>query len=410
MSVTPPKEVLHVLNVDAVGGVEHLFHNLIASGRARDDQRDHVLVTGGRIHPHFARGLRKGLASTHYSKTWHGLKIPKRPRLVRQWRQTQIMAKVRPDLAVLWNRFGDLAIVDSLRRTSAATVYYEHGAAWLAQTNARNNEFVRSVDSVICASVAARRVYELRWGYQGGIKVVLNCLRPDMLPDRPLVKSIPKDRPILLGIAARLVPLKGVGVALHALRQLRFEGHDVELRIAGTGPLEGHLARMAKDLEIHGAVTFCGCLEDMSKFYQQIDLLIVPSVREPFGMVIIEAGAHGCPSVATRVDGIPEALVDQKTGLSIAPELELEQCATFGGDRSEFPDVVYNPENDRLEPPRFLDPKRLAKAVASLLDDPAKYHKFSAAAAQHARDGFNAETYAERLRACFSEVLSARNL
>jgi glycosyltransferase involved in cell wall biosynthesis len=209
-----------------------------------------------------------------------------------------------------------------------------------------------------------------------------------------------------LGIAARLVPLKGVVVALHAMRELLAKKYSVELHIAGTGPLQSKLTQDAAALGISSSVVFHGCVQDMAGFYAKIDLLIVPSVREPFGMVIVEAGAHGCPAVATKVDGIPEALADGKTGLCVPADLELQPNGPFGANLADFPEVVYNPDRDRLEPPKFLDPKRLAESIASLLDNPAKYRDFSAAAIDHARKNFSAEAYSRLLRQAFADAMA----
>ena len=195
-------------------------------------------------------------------------------------------------------------------------------------------------------------------------------------------------------------------VALHALHELLAKKHRVELHIAGTGPLQSQLKQQAAALGISSSVIFHGCVQDMAGFYANIDLLVVPSVREPFGMVIVEAAAHGCPAVAAKVDGIPEALADGKTGLCVEADVELQRDGPFGGNPADFPELVYNPEHDRLEPPKFLDPKRLAGAIASLLDNPAKYRDFSAAAIEYARNNFSAETYSRQLRQAFADAIS----
>ena len=167
------RRIIHFLNLDAVGGVEYLYNSFIAASHPEFPQADHALVTGREIHPHFSGKLRSSLASVHYLKSWHGMKLPKRPRFFRRSWQDHVVRKVAPGLGVLWNRFGDDAAVSSLRKARAAVTYYEHGSTWLAPAGNRSNDFARSVDSVICASFAARRVYELRWGFRGKISVVL---------------------------------------------------------------------------------------------------------------------------------------------------------------------------------------------------------------------------------------------
>jgi glycosyltransferase involved in cell wall biosynthesis len=57
-------------------------------------------------------------------------------------------------------------------------------------------------------------------------------------------------------------------------------------------------------------LTYLGHISEMKKFYGQIDLLLVPSLHEDFGRVILEAAINGIPVIANRVGGIPEALGD----------------------------------------------------------------------------------------------------
>jgi glycosyltransferase involved in cell wall biosynthesis len=353
------------------------------------------------IHPYFREQLLPRLQSVHYTKTWRGIKIPGRPRSLRRLRQERLIGKLHPDLGVLWNRFGDLSSLNGLRKHGARVIHYEHGAAWLAPLDQSNREFLSGIDSVICASHAAKRVLQLRWGFSGRIEVVLNCLRPGLIPDKPVPRSLPTDRPVRLGIAARLIPLKGVGIALHALRALLDNGRQIELHIAGTGPFESFLAGRAGRLELGTTATFHSSLQDMSEFYRMIDLLLVPSVREPFGLVIVEAAAHGCPAICSLVDGIPEAMIDGQTGICLKPTLDLSAGYLFGGTAEDFPAAVYAPDTDRLIEPRFLDPLVLASSIGDLLDDPERYSRLSAAAIQHALANYSATEYARQLRAAF---------
>lgn len=394
----PPAVILHLLNLDTVGGVENLFHHFITFGPPPAGKTDHALVTGGAIHPYFESALRARLASIQYAKSWHGLKLPKRPRCVRCWHQARLLQRVHPQVGVLWNRFGDLTSLQGLKHQGVRVIHYEHGAGWLAPKTAANDQFLGGVDLAVCASVAARRVLQLRWGYAGRIAVVLNCLRPDIAPENPRPKALPRDRPVRLGVAARLVPLKGVGVTLHALRLLLDAGHQVELQVAGSGPLQPFLAQEARRLGLGSALVFRGCIQDMREFYQRIDLLLVPSVREPFGLVIVEAAAHGCPAICSQIDGIPEAVVDGQTGVCLRPTVELAEGLKFGGHLSDFPSSIYDPIADQMTEPRWLAPDRLAGAVADLLGEPERYARLSGAAIRHVQENFSTSRYVTQLR------------
>ena len=406
-STPAPARVLHALNLDTVGGVEQLFFHLITGCDANAQQEDHCLVTGGRVHEYFS-GMESRLGSLHYTKFWRAVKIPRRPRVLRDWHRRNLIRRIRPELAVMWNRFGDGASLADLRATGCPVLHYEHGAGWLAPDSQGNREFLRGVAGAICISRAAQRVLQLRWDYRGPTHVVPNALRPDLAPVDVRPKALPTDRPLRLGVAARLIPLKGVGVALHTLRELHRRGCPAELHIAGTGPLQPFLMEQTRRLGLGTAVRFLGVVRDMAQFYEHVDLLLAPALREPFGLVVIEAAAHGCPAVCSRVDGLPEAVVAGRTGICLDPSLDLSHATDFGGTPGDFPPLVYEPSGDRLVAPRFLAPDALASAVGDLLASPEQFAAMSAAAIRHARDNFAWPDYARRLREVFARILNGR--
>lgn len=406
-SAPAPARLLHLLNLDTVGGVEQLFFHFLTGAEPHPGQVDHCLVTGGRVHEYFS-GIESRLGSLHYVKSWGRVKIPRWPRALRDWHRRNIIRRVQPELAVMWNRFGDRAALADLRSADCPVLHYEHGAGWLAPDSPGNRGFLRGVAGAICISRAAQRVLQLRWDYQGPTHVVPNALRPDLAPADVRPKALPTDRPLRLGVAARLIPLKGVGVALHTLRELHRRGCPAELHIAGTGPLQPFLMEQARRLGLETAVRFLGVVRDMAQFYERIDLLLAPALREPFGLVVIEAAAHGCPTVCSGVDGLPEAVVAGRTGICLAPALDLSHASEFGGAPGDFPPLVYDPDHDQLTAPQFLAPEAMAAAVAELLAAPQAYAAMSAAAIRHARENFAWPDYARRLREVFVGALTGR--
>ena len=65
---------------------------------------------------------------------------------------------------------------------------------------------------------------------------------------------------------------------------------------------------------------FLGFIDDPRECYPMLDLLVMPSRKETFGLVLIEAMAFGLPVVATDAGGVPEIVVDGDTGLLVPPE------------------------------------------------------------------------------------------
>lgn len=123
--------------------------------------------------------------------------------------------------------------------------------------------------------------------------------------------GIPLDA-VVVSTIRRLVPRMGIAVLLRAWsKALPAISGRALLVVAGDGPEEGSLRRLADDLSMNDQVRFVGRLSDsdLVDLYRASDAAIVPSLElEGFGLVVLEAMACGTPVIATRVGGLPEAL------------------------------------------------------------------------------------------------------
>jgi glycosyltransferase involved in cell wall biosynthesis len=130
----------------------------------------------------------------------------------------------------------------------------------------------------------------------------------------------PDDTREGLLFAGRLVSRKGGDVALRALSHLREWGGQFNLTICGDGPERDRLETLAYDLGVADHVHFLGWAspEKLASLYQRSWAALIPSRKEPFGIVALEAIAGGCPVVASNVGGLPEAVGD--CGLLVEPE------------------------------------------------------------------------------------------
>jgi glycosyltransferase involved in cell wall biosynthesis len=110
----------------------------------------------------------------------------------------------------------------------------------------------------------------------------------------------PPDAPRLLCIG-RLIPMKGHEVLLRAFAAAREEMPELTLDVAGSGPLEDDLRRLAGE-----GVTFRGHVAPIGPLIQESAIVVVPSLGEGFGLVALEAMERGRPVIATSVGGLPE--------------------------------------------------------------------------------------------------------
>lgn len=124
---------------------------------------------------------------------------------------------------------------------------------------------------------------------------------------------------LLMGMVCRLVEQKGIRYALEATRRLRAEFPTARLVIAGDGERGDELRRLASALGIADRVYWLGWREDAGDLMAAFDLLLVPSLWEGFGLVLLEAMARRAPVIASRVSAIPEVVADGETGILIPP-------------------------------------------------------------------------------------------
>lgn len=127
--------------------------------------------------------------------------------------------------------------------------------------------------------------------------------------------------PILLAFG-RLSQEKGFDTAIRAFALLKKSGSNARLIIAGGGPQRLALEKLASELELGSSIQFTGILteEEVIAAFNQATLVIVPSLIESFGLVILEAMQHSRPVIASRVEGVPEVVDDGETGLLVPPQ------------------------------------------------------------------------------------------
>jgi phosphatidylinositol alpha-1,6-mannosyltransferase len=125
--------------------------------------------------------------------------------------------------------------------------------------------------------------------------------------------AVSEDRQSVL-VLSRLDPRKGIDKAIRAFA--RTDETDAELLIAGTGRLESSLKDLAADLGVADDVSFLGFVpdEELPTLYSSVELFVLPSEYEGFGIVFMEAMACGTPVIGTEVGGIPTAVDDGETG------------------------------------------------------------------------------------------------
>ncbi len=186
---------------------------------------------------------------------------------------------------------------------------------------------------------------------------------PNGVPDRPPAPR--PTQPNLVAAIGRCAHEKGFDILIQAMAFLP----TCRLALVGDGAEREALEAQARALGVDDRITFFGWHDDPWALLRPA-VLAVPSRRDAAPLVVIEAMREGVPVVASRVDGIPELVVDHETGVLVDPE----------------------------------DPRALARGIDELIADPARAGAMGAAARRRMRSGFSVEAMARRYEALYGEV------
>ena len=210
--------------------------------------------------------------------------------------------------------------------------------------------------------------------------VDLDRFRPADRPDPALLESlrVQPGQPTV-GIVGNLQEVKGHRYFLEmAARISRRDPRAVFLVLGDDiqtgGAFRTHLETLARELRVHDRVRFLGFRDDVPAVIQAMDVVVCPSLEEPFGRVVVEAGACAKPVVASRVGGIPEIIVDGQTGILVAP----------------------------------ADADALAHAVEPLLAEPTRATRIGQAARRHVVKRFGKDQHVARILSIYADVLHKR--
>jgi glycosyltransferase involved in cell wall biosynthesis len=242
------------------------------------------------------------------------------------------------DLPVVVGAHSQLFDGGALSRESARAWVEER----IARAVARRADGVRAVSAAVARSARALGVAPERVGVapvpvdrglfsRGAAETPARRGWSDGAPGRPCTG------PLRLLFSGRLVASKDLPTLLSAIALASARGTAVRLDVAGAGPALGPSQRLAARLGLGEAVVFHGRVETdrLSSLYWDCDALVLPTIHEGYGRVLVEAALHGAPSVASRVGGVTDVVVDGQTGRLIEPrsvEALAEAIAAMAAD------------------------------------------------------------------------------
>ena len=163
--------------------------------------------------------------------------------------------------------------------------------------------------------VSPTLVRDFRVFSKGKVRVIENGIK---LPDYQ--EYSPQDGSLRLLCTGRADSQKGFQEAIKAVSQI--DDLDLHLDIVGTGPYLEELKRLVDNLSLRERVTFHGRVEDdeLSRLYSSADVYLIPTLRhEGLPLALLEAMAHGLPTISSYIGGNMDVITHEKDGLFIAP-------------------------------------------------------------------------------------------
>jgi glycosyltransferase involved in cell wall biosynthesis len=271
------------------------------------------------------------------------------------------MRAERPDIVHVHHGSRAVRLLSRLAG-ARAIVQHVHSRTIENQGVPINGVSFRSADAVIATS-----------------RAVASCLRGTSPVDviYPGIQSPPYPLPVLskgtllLGVAGRLVPLKGIHILISAVAKLRKNGLAVCVQITGSGPQECALRKQIRELEMDDQFELIGWSSDLKTIRENWDIAVVPSLEEGFGLAALEAMGGGRAVIASRVGGLPELVIDGITGLLVTPG----------------------------------DVDALADGIAQLANERALLESMGIAGWRRAREQFSALEMAEKTAALYARLL-----
>ncbi len=252
-------------------------------------------------------------------------------------------------------------------------VYHVHSPVgrdskrWLANkvNTIVENYFLRRVAKMICVSSSLKK-YMLSLGHADDRLVVV----PNGVP---VVGTPPIEKPtseFVLGMVALFRPRKGTEVLLEALAILRKRNECVRLLAVGpfeTKEYEQQILSLAAQLGVADQIEWTGFTKDVTARLQQMHALVLPSLfGEGLPMVVLEAMAAGLPVIASKVEGIPEAIRDGVDGLLFAaasPAQLADRILTLKSDLSRWEQMGHSARDRHRE---CLSDVAMARKVAAI--------------------------------------------
>jgi len=370
MAFSHKPRVLHLLWDGHTGGTQRYVDGIARGGLGRWETMVCAFADlGGQINQQCPYAVRSLRLSSGFS-----------------WRCARELQQVVRDFdpAVIHLHCDSPAFLHQAHRfTDRHLVYTEHGDSVVRNRRQLMTSMcwkwaARHVDHVLLNSAFARDVFV---GKQPSMTDICTVLPNPLLGEVP-ARGERRPGPFRVGGIGRLHEVKGFDRLINAAALLDafsyFDGvgiddqlHHFELHLFGDGDERPNLEALAASTMLHNRVFFHGLTRTPLEAIAGLDLLVVPSRQEAFGLTALEAQAVGTPVIATRVGGLVERIDHERTGLL---------CAEA--------------------------PEAIASAIERLMSDAPLRNQLAAAAEVEVREHYSLRVHLDRLDQAYARIES----
>jgi glycosyltransferase involved in cell wall biosynthesis len=247
--------------------------------------------------------------------------------------------------------------------------------------SAADSLLMHSTDKLIAISQAPRD-YWVRERRVPPSKVVvihngvdIYRFQPDHIDSSQVRRELALDPAApVVGTVGRLSKQKGIAYFLESLTEVSYRFPEARFMIVGDGPLRAELEENARISGVDNKVVFTGYRSDIPSLLAAMDVFVVPSLWEPFGIVSLEAMAMNKPVIGSRVEGILEVVVPDVTGILVPP----------------------------------ADSQALASAIIALLKDPVKRRTLGENGRIRVEESFSIEATAKKIESLYESLCAER--
>ncbi|HJK86834.1 MAG TPA: glycosyltransferase family 4 protein [Candidatus Megaira endosymbiont of Nemacystus decipiens] len=211
----------------------------------------------------------------------------------------------------------NMVICHGNRSIIFATLLKFFGTKLLGVTHNYSYKHLKKCDHIL-ALTSQLRSHLIKNGFQESrIHMFSNIIKLTKPYKQSFHFPMEKSKQVVVGGIGRLIETKGFSDLIQATAILKSRGFNISLLIGGRGKNKNSLLRQVKILRLQDEVEFCGWVYDKDVFFNKIDIFCLPSHKEAFGIVVLEAMSYSKPVIATMSGGPQEIIEHKKDGLLV---------------------------------------------------------------------------------------------